>query len=193
MPEITESCYFCNETECLEEHHIVPRRFDGSDKEENLVQVCPSCHRKLESLYDKRFYQSLGVRKGNSSGHAVFECVECNAHFVDDLYGELSYCPSCKKENAKNIRVNEVSDKFKRFERYADLNGCTPQQYLMVWSLDKSRRIKSIDGRVYESRIKAQELAWQTAISEGIESAGIMHLVSVKEIDRFDIITSEIL
>lgn len=54
-------CYFCPETERLEQHHIVPRRFGGSDNTENLVTVCPTCHSKLESLYNKRFYQQLGV------------------------------------------------------------------------------------------------------------------------------------
>lgn len=63
-----DDCYFCDETECLESHHVVPRRFDGSDKEENLVTVCPTCHRKLEGLYDKRFYNELtGVSRSNGS------------------------------------------------------------------------------------------------------------------------------
>lgn len=56
-----DSCYFCTETERLERHHIVPRRYDGSDNDENLVEVCPNCHSKLEYLYGKRFYTRLGV------------------------------------------------------------------------------------------------------------------------------------
>lgn len=59
-----KSCYFCSETECLEEHHVVPRRYDGSDEDENLVKVCPTCHRKLESLYDKSFYERIGRKIG---------------------------------------------------------------------------------------------------------------------------------
>jgi len=58
-----ETCYFCHEpdTHLLETHHIVPRRFDGSDDAENLVTVCPTCHERLERLYDNRFYAALGV------------------------------------------------------------------------------------------------------------------------------------
>jgi len=69
---MTERCKFCRETDRLERHHIVPRRFDGSNDEENIVTVCPTCHSKLESLYDKRFYDALGVEK------ATLEKAECD-------------------------------------------------------------------------------------------------------------------
>lgn len=57
------TCYFCHEPDehILESHHIVPRRHGGSDDPENLVQVCPTCHQKLERLYDSRFYGAIGV------------------------------------------------------------------------------------------------------------------------------------
>jgi hypothetical protein len=57
------TCYFClsEETEVLEDHHIVPRRFGGSDEDENMVRLCPTCHRKIERLYDSRFYEEIGV------------------------------------------------------------------------------------------------------------------------------------
>ena len=62
------TCYFClsEERHILEEHHIVPRRFGGSDDDENLVRVCPTCHEKLERLYDSRFYDELGVENSDS-------------------------------------------------------------------------------------------------------------------------------
>lgn len=56
-------CYFCSEghSEALEEHHIVPQRFNGSDEPENTVWLCGSCHDKIERLYDDEFYRRLGV------------------------------------------------------------------------------------------------------------------------------------
>jgi ferredoxin len=45
--------------ECLEQHHVVPRRLNGSDEDDNLVTVCPTCHKKLESLYNADFYRRL--------------------------------------------------------------------------------------------------------------------------------------
>jgi len=70
------TCYFCNDDreELLETHHIVPRRFGGSDADENLVDVCPACHRALESLYDKRFYDALGVEKSSGESEERQEC-----------------------------------------------------------------------------------------------------------------------
>jgi hypothetical protein len=62
------TCYFClsEERQILEEHHIVPLRFDGSDDAENMVRLCPTCHKKLERLYDGRFYDELGVENPDS-------------------------------------------------------------------------------------------------------------------------------
>ena len=51
-------CAFCGMTEkeheeergrSLDIHHIIPRRADGSNKPENLISVCISCHKTLES------------------------------------------------------------------------------------------------------------------------------------------------
>lgn len=60
-----ETCYICGSanSDVLETHHIVPRRFGGGDSAENLVDLCPSCHATLEKLYNKRFYDELGVEK----------------------------------------------------------------------------------------------------------------------------------
>lgn len=37
----------------------MPRRYGGSDKPENLVHLCGSCHNAIESLYDDGFYERL--------------------------------------------------------------------------------------------------------------------------------------
>jgi hypothetical protein len=47
-----ETCYFCGSEGPIETHHVVPRRFDGEDADENLVDLCPTCHQRLERLYD---------------------------------------------------------------------------------------------------------------------------------------------
>lgn len=67
---MTDECYFCDETAsaALEHHHIVPRRYGGSDESGNLVVVCATCHRKLEDLYDDEFYETLGIESASSGG-----------------------------------------------------------------------------------------------------------------------------
>jgi len=62
-----DQCYFCDEFRVLEEHHIVPRRHGGLDNAENIVTVCPTCHQKLERLYDTRFFKKIGVGSGYTS------------------------------------------------------------------------------------------------------------------------------
>lgn len=102
-----ETCFFCGEDteEVLETHHVVPQRFGGTDRPENLVDVCPSCHGKLESLYDRRFYDALAVWRRqacevsepripdnsahfwvsiDSEGHRQLTCKECDIAFFDD-------------------------------------------------------------------------------------------------------------
>jgi len=56
-------CYFCGSEGPIETHHIVPRRHDGSDDDSNLVDVCPTCHQRLEHLYDEGFYRELECAK----------------------------------------------------------------------------------------------------------------------------------
>ena len=107
-----DKCYFCNETRCLERHHIVPRRFNGSDNDENLVKVCGSCHVKLESLYDNRFYKRLGVLEPSSleNDHRSYDRIRTSARTVrrlpektgwkvkyDDKQQFMFSCPECRK------------------------------------------------------------------------------------------------
>jgi hypothetical protein len=56
-------CYFCGSEGPIQTHHIVPQRHGGNDEEENLVDLCPTCHERIERLYDKRFYQRIDVDK----------------------------------------------------------------------------------------------------------------------------------
>jgi len=100
---MSQDCYFCTETERLEEHHIVPRRFDGSDSDENTVTVCPTCHSKLESLYDSRFYSELGVEP--QQNREMPPCEYCGAPSTGQtsfLLAEPAYsvhhCSECAKE-----------------------------------------------------------------------------------------------
>lgn len=66
---MSNGCYFCERGEgVLQQHHIVPRRYGGVDSEENLVSLCPTCHRRLEELHDDQFYDEISVRLAAKNG-----------------------------------------------------------------------------------------------------------------------------
>jgi len=70
-----------------------------------LVEVCPTCHSKLESLYDKRFYKELGV----AEAHPILDDYNGNYRQIEVTPSELCsfpmrmdstdhfqfYCPKC--------------------------------------------------------------------------------------------------
>lgn len=69
-----KSCHFCESTADIEEHHIVPQRFDGSDAETNLVDLCHDCHWKLERLYNKDFWEAIGIDDPRSTQESHVTC-----------------------------------------------------------------------------------------------------------------------
>ena len=99
------TCYFClsEERQILEEHHIVPRRFDGSDDDENLVCVCPTCHQKLERLYNERFYRELEVINGSGGLNELFAAPH------PDTYEDASAAQRARVKTLSDI-VAELED-----------------------------------------------------------------------------------
>lgn len=91
----TERCYFCPARHGLQTHHIVPQRKNGSDLRENLVIVCETCHDKLESLYDQRFYERLGLSDNKGKRRSHFACL-------------ISDCTSQATLKVKNEYGNEA-------------------------------------------------------------------------------------
>lgn len=48
-------------------HHITPRGAGGSDVEENLIQLCPSCHTKAHNgEYSKDWLRRIAQRRINN-------------------------------------------------------------------------------------------------------------------------------
>lgn len=48
-------------------HHITPRGAGGDDVEENLIQLCPTCHMKAHSgLIDREWLRKIAARRINN-------------------------------------------------------------------------------------------------------------------------------
>lgn len=101
-----DNCYFCGEDDesILETHHVVPRRFGGSDDPENLVDVCPSCHGKLEELYGPRFYDELAFYRRSGETPDGQRIPDNSLHFFVS-YDEEGYrqytCRHCDPEGGQ--------------------------------------------------------------------------------------------
>jgi hypothetical protein len=103
----------------MEQHHVLPRRFGGSDREENLVTLCGSCHRAVEDIYDKRFWTSVGLRPSDES-HTVKEFVDRRLSF-DESYGATPksdvyqwYADWCRGGDIKPVSQQKFTQKLKR-------------------------------------------------------------------------------
>jgi len=80
-----ESCYFCGADGPIETHHIVPSRYNGSDSNENLVDLCSNCHKKLEQLYDQRFYNRVAIAEPDGP-HLSRAALERMAHIQSEVF-----------------------------------------------------------------------------------------------------------
>lgn len=52
--KIEVSCYFCGSYTNLERHHIVAIKDGGGNEEENIMMLCPTCHKKTNNWGNKK-------------------------------------------------------------------------------------------------------------------------------------------
>jgi len=143
-------CYFCGSDGPIETHHIVPRRHDGSDKESNLVDLCPTCHERLERLYDNQFYQELeaaqttkAVINYNLSDIKDAFTWEENEYFdIDSLKHHIDYADVVDSE----AEIELVIDDLLRRQLIAK-NG---DMYTWMVSLDMGGEYDTRDGEKKE-------------------------------------------
>lgn len=85
---MSEHCFICGEDNPnrLQTHHAVPKRHGGSDQEENLVRLCAGCHQAVERIYDKSFFERLGVETADETEQGT----EDNSDEGDDEGEEIS-------------------------------------------------------------------------------------------------------
>jgi hypothetical protein len=103
----------------MEEHHILPKRFGGGDHKENLVTLCASCHRAVESIYDKDFWTSVGLRPSGDS-NTVQEFIDRRLS-LDESYGATPksevyqwYADWCRAGDIEPVSQHKFTKKLKR-------------------------------------------------------------------------------
>lgn len=61
-------CFFCGSDGPIETHHILPRRHGGTDVKSNLVDLCPTCHERVEQLYSDQIWTTYAQNTVFGSG-----------------------------------------------------------------------------------------------------------------------------
>lgn len=56
-------CIFCGTTDSIERHHIIQKRFNGSNDESNLVPICSRCHSTYHWITDQLLNYLLAHKK----------------------------------------------------------------------------------------------------------------------------------
>jgi hypothetical protein len=122
-----DHCYFCGAFGGIEEHHVIPQRFGGSDTPDNIVGLCSRCHQKLERLYDKSFYEHFGIddEQGERRFHTRCPSEGCdNLNRIKWQNTATGYtCYSCGEHE-----VDERRRELDRFEIEAEASGRDKQR-----------------------------------------------------------------
>lgn len=174
---MSDGCYFCGGgSGVIEQHHIVPRRFNGTDEGENLVNLCPTCHEKLERLYDKRFYDAIGAEKPDSDTGEINEvCGQtgCSATADHELTcpqggAKSYYCTAhkvcantkCDKKRVTPVPINGTLIPFCEEHRTCESSDCESKE-TQVYRADSAGRPGEVrDHRVYCEHHAVIESPW---------------------------------
>lgn len=98
-------CNICQSSENLEVHHIHARRSGGLDNIGNLITLCRSCHRSVESgIIEKAVYKcvknALGVKnKAHYKNTSNSICKYCEEEFEVTRKGKIFCSSYCRNAN----------------------------------------------------------------------------------------------
>jgi hypothetical protein len=106
-------------------HHIVPRKFSGSDNNNNLIELCPNCHADACDN-EERF-----ALKNNLIGEKISKEKEEALGEAGSIHVDLINCDFYNKLNSF-FRLLELERKFKidRYDYGAYMMGITRDSML---------------------------------------------------------------
>lgn len=167
------NCQFCEMTNKeheeeygigIEVHHVVPQKADGSDKKDNLLTVCRSCHATLEKTQGnllKRLYN-------NNAKDEVEELEKEVERLEEELEDRYTFEEIISGSESPSASINVYIGEFKHFLK--------PDRKPLITS-DKERFVEEMDeypsGKMKKStvRVPLQDLVkeHESRIAESIQ------------------------
>lgn len=76
---MVEQCEICGYAKILQVHHIVPKRFGGTDIDDNLKTLCPLCHRTqhYKIRHNKNYFLETSYETLEGKTIVVRPQIEC--------------------------------------------------------------------------------------------------------------------
>lgn len=123
------NCYFCGSEGPIETHHIIPQRHSGSDDESNLVDLCPTCHERIERLYNDEFFGEVanaevtdsiivdGSREETREENMVYNIISR----VEDEYEAGAPRNRIRAEIVQHDELDDTADYIDKLRRKAEI------------------------------------------------------------------------
>lgn len=125
-PKRDTVCFLCGENRgfVLEEHHALPRRYNGEDSGENMYIVCSNCHSAVEAMYDDAFYdrfaKKLGIEEGARERIDALNEADEGAVREGWITDNRSHKLTCKAVYDESLRTHGVGDEWVPLDLVSD-------------------------------------------------------------------------
>lgn len=188
MNNNSNGCYICGESnpEVIQEHHIVPKRHNGSDKKENLVNLCANCHQAVEKIYDKKFYDKIGMNK-KENGYEKFQFEKVPSIYLagkmDWEYGRgegITSEDSHWRASVQNSQLSGKYDLISPYDTYFDHGG-----HRVIGTVTKDLELIDKSDAVLAFISREDQIGTVTEIFEAInQNKPVLVLFEIKKVKR---------
>lgn len=111
---ITTNCIWCNSTENLEHHHLLPISLGGTDKD--LITLCNKCHGKLHNLRHRTTSSELTKRGLDNKRNLTYIIP-----LIHECWFELYYDDKIHEELLFNCKIYYIDSTYEQMFSYNKL------------------------------------------------------------------------
>jgi hypothetical protein len=111
---VNDSCFECDNSENLHNHHVVPRVLGGT----RTIRLCELCHGKVHErdFTSHKTLQKMGIRKAKNSGIKFGRPKALSLQNESDFTGDLIFNGFSTKELAVKYNISEPTARRRKRE-----------------------------------------------------------------------------